>query len=233
MQWRSASGAVIAQAPAFDGFGGPATIATGDVNGDGVPDVAIAAGDGGGPRIRVMNGRTGALFVDFFAYDPDFRGGSNIALGDLNGDGKAELITGAGVGGGPHVRVFNPVTGELEREFFAYDPEARGGVHVAAGDLNGDHASEIITTPGAGEGGFLFVFDGTGTEKFRATVTAPESTGGTAVSAALDPLTNSVVVVVTPDDGGPLLRFRSQILVGDPLLVPIPNDPILLLPVAT
>jgi hypothetical protein len=53
-----------------------------------------------------------------------------VAAGDVNGDGRADIITGAGPGGGPHVRVFDGATlAELD-SFFAYNPLFGGGVFV-------------------------------------------------------------------------------------------------------
>jgi hypothetical protein len=74
----------------------------------------------------------------FYAYDPAFRGGVTVAAGDLTGDGVAEIITGAGPGGQPQVRVFSLAGGGVTEVagFFAYDPAFPGGVTVAAADLN-------------------------------------------------------------------------------------------------
>ena len=82
---------------------------------------------------------TGVLrHYDFFAYESTFRGGVFVAVADLNGDGKADIITGTESGGGPRVRVFSGSTSVL-RDFFAFDPNLRAGVHrVAAGDLAGN-----------------------------------------------------------------------------------------------
>jgi hypothetical protein len=77
----------------FEGYTGGVTAAVGDVNGDGIPDIAVGAG--GGPRVTVYDGRTGATLANFFAYDVTFSGGVFVAIGDVNGDGKADVITGA------------------------------------------------------------------------------------------------------------------------------------------
>ncbi len=70
--------------------------------------------------------RRGAVLGNFFAYDPSFRGGVRVAVGDLDGDGRAEVITGAGPGGGPHVRAYDMATNSVVENFFAYDPSVPG-----------------------------------------------------------------------------------------------------------
>lgn len=123
-------------------FTGGVEIAVGDIDRDGRPDVVTGAGPGGGPHVRVFDERQ-AVKVQFFAYDRRFKGGVSVAIGDVDGDGAAEIVTGPGFGGGPHVRVFS-ARGQLESQFFAYDSRKRVGVRVAAGDLDGDGRPEIL-----------------------------------------------------------------------------------------
>jgi len=111
---------------------------------------AVGAGEGGGPRVRVFNEDLTPRF-DFMAYDEAFRGGVRVGTADVTGDGQEDIITGPGPGGGPHVKVFDGVTGGLVREWMAYDPNFRGGIYVAGGDLTGTPGAEVVT--GAGEGG--------------------------------------------------------------------------------
>jgi hypothetical protein len=141
-------------------FTGGVRVATGDVNGDGMDDVITAAGPSGGPQINVYDGRTGQLINAFFAYSPLFTGGVFVAAGDVNGDGHADIITGADAGGGPHVQVFDGVTGNVILSFMAYSTQFTGGVRVAAGDVNGDGKADIITGAGPGGGPHVQVFRG-------------------------------------------------------------------------
>jgi hypothetical protein len=103
----------------FPGFTGGVRVATGDVNSDGIADIIAAAGPGGGPQVRIFHGATGAEIRSFFAYAPGFGGGVYVASGDTNGDGFAEVIIGVGVGGGPHVRVWDGQTGAERYGFLA------------------------------------------------------------------------------------------------------------------
>ena len=147
----------------YDAFKGNFGMASADLNGDGVQEIVTGAGNGGGPQVRIFN-LAGKVKGSFMAYDKNFRGGVNIAVGDLDGDGRAEIVTGAGSGGGPHVRIFD-VSGKLKSQFMAYDKNFRGGVNVAVGDVDGDGQNEIITGPGRGGGPQVKVFSMNGQEK--------------------------------------------------------------------
>jgi hypothetical protein len=166
-------------------FRGGVRVATGDVNGDGTPDIITAPGPGGGPHIRVFDGATGGIVREFFAYHPNFTGGVYVAAGDVNGDARADIITGAGAGGGPHVRVFSGQNGIELGGFFAYHPNFTGGVSVAAGDVNGDGRADIVTGAGAGGGPHVIVFDGANLTRVLHSFMAyhPNFTGGVYVAA--------------------------------------------------
>jgi hypothetical protein len=111
----------------------------------------VAAFDGkllgptGGPKV----------FGDFLAFEPTLRDGIYVTVGDMDGDGKAELIAGGGPGGGPRVTVYRGsdlVNGIRTRiaDFFAGDPNARGGVRVAVKNLDGDDRADLVTGAGVG-----------------------------------------------------------------------------------
>jgi hypothetical protein len=141
-------------------FTGGISIAVGDVMGDGSPAIIVGAGPGSAPEVKVFSGKDCTLLRDFFAYDGAFRGGVSVAAGDLNGDGRADIVTGAGVGGGPHVKIFSGADTSLINEFMAYDPASRSGVHVGVGDVNHDGTSDVITGTGPGSAPEVKVFSG-------------------------------------------------------------------------
>jgi FG-GAP repeat len=124
-------------------FGG-VFVSTGDTNGDRLTDVITGTNGNGGPEVKAFSGAnvlsspTPTIIDDFFAYAPAFNGGASVAALDVNGDGKADIITGAGPGGGPHVRIFDGGTslqleGNTSDSFYAYDAIFSGGVYVGAG----------------------------------------------------------------------------------------------------
>jgi hypothetical protein len=108
-------------------FRGGVNVAAGDGR------IVTGAGPGGGPHVKAFSS-TGAETASYFAYAESFVGGVRVAIGDTNGDGTAEIVTGAGPGAAPHVKVFDGASLAEVASFFAFDPGFTGGVFVAAGD---------------------------------------------------------------------------------------------------
>ncbi|AWM39087.1 FG-GAP repeat protein [Gemmata obscuriglobus] len=162
-----------------EGYKGGVRVATGDLNGDGVDDIIVGAGAGAAPHVEVFDGATGQLIRSFMAFDEGFKGGVTVAVGDLNRDGYEDIIVGAATGNSPHVKAFDALTGTELKSFFAFDQGFRGGVTVAAGDVDGDGFDEIVVGAGPGAGPHVKVFDGaTGTTKLSFMAFAPEFRGG-------------------------------------------------------
>ncbi len=192
-------------------------MATGDVNGDGAPDIITAPGVGADSLVRVFDGLTGELMTQIYAY-PGFNGGVFIAAGDFTGDGKADIVTGADVSGGSGVRVFDFSTGTFIFDFYAY-PDFFGGVRVAAGDVTGDGIPDIVTGPGPSGGPLVRVFDGSVRQANFAPgiVLDPNRFGGTGNFFAYPQSFTDGIYVAAGDFGGALGSdgtARADIVVG-------------------
>jgi RHS repeat-associated protein len=190
-------------------FLGGVYVAVGDVTGDGTPEVVAGAAAGGGPRVTVTDPRSGSALASFFAYDPAFRGGVRVAVADIDDDGRAEIVTAPGDGGGPHVRVFDGTGRNLGRDFMAYDPGFRGGATVAAADTDGDGRADFVTGPGRGGGPHVKVVSGaTGAVLQSFFADAPTDRGGVWVAAA-DVDGNGLADVVTGSGVGRASHVRA------------------------
>ncbi|HVX86898.1 MAG TPA: Ig-like domain repeat protein [Phycisphaerae bacterium] len=130
------------------GFRGGVNVALGDVDGDGVPDLIVAP-QTGLPLVEVYN-LSGQVISAFYAFNPAFHGGVNLAAGDTNHDGVDDIVVGAGAGGGPEVKIFSGTTYAVLADYDAFAPAFRGGVSVAAGDVDGDGAADVTVTTGDG-----------------------------------------------------------------------------------
>lgn len=143
-------------------FAGGIRVAVGDLNGDGVPDIITAPGPttGAPQRVRAFNGVNGAplngtLGTGIFPFGPGYKGGIQVASGDVNDDGTPDFVVGADTANtNPQVRVINGATGANFSNwlggFSPYTGTSFGGVRVAVGDVNGDGKGDIIVSPGAG-----------------------------------------------------------------------------------
>src|SRR5262249_52485929 len=161
---KASDGSLLADfAPFGPGYTGAVTVAVGDVSGDGVDDLVVgtAAGaaqgkgyDGAAIRSGALNANPEAsLLAQFAPYEAAYSVGVNVAVGDINNDGYADLVTGA-MAGNPHVKVYDGkgvlqdaahADAHLLASFFAYDLSFNVGANVAAGDVNNDGYAELVT----------------------------------------------------------------------------------------
>jgi hypothetical protein len=162
-----------------EGYRGAPNIAFGDVDGDGELELITAPGpDPLAPsRIKVFKVATKEgmgrwkigeqlldLVVSFQGKDTHGRGddrkehwfkypdgyGANVAAGDLDGDGKDEILVGAGPDPRKNGRVIMLYSrdGKYAAEYFTAYEGSRYGVWVSCEDVDGDGEAEILTGPG-------------------------------------------------------------------------------------
>lgn len=160
------------------------SVATGDIDGDGLKEIVFGAGPGSAPEVKVYS--AAGEFVRTFSPYNTGKFGVIVAVGDLDNDGKAEIVTGMDVGGAPLVRVFDGEgNGKLTTGFFAYSKKSKGGVYLAVGDVTGDGWAEIVAGSGNGLPGQIKLFDRYGKDLEKDVFPfSKDETGGVSVAVA-------------------------------------------------
>jgi len=136
-------------------FTGGVNLAVCDLGGDGIDEIVVAPGAGRQPMVRIYSW-DGRLINEFLAYAPTFTGGVNVACGNVDNRGSAEIVTAPASGGGPNIRIFSYVRGQYVstiKNFFAFGPRVRGGYNLAVTNFDGSRTLEIVAVPGPLTGG--------------------------------------------------------------------------------
>lgn len=141
--------------------GGPYSVAIGDLNGDGRPD--LATGDLGGARVTVIQRNAAGT-----GWDPPQNAGAtggnprSVVIGDLNGDNRADLATADQSSDRVTVILRNATnTGWQTPENAGATGPSPG--FLAIGDLNDDGRADLATADDGGNGVTVLQRNATGT----------------------------------------------------------------------
>ena len=100
-----------------------------------------------------------ALPGEILPFGSTYKGGVNVAVGDIDGDGSEETIIGAGKRGGPKVAVYDN-SDQLLSTFYAFPSDSpRYGTDVATGDVDGDGNDELLTVSQLAASEMIAVYD--------------------------------------------------------------------------
>ena len=172
-------------------FRGSVRVATGDITGDGIPEIIVGPGRNRVGQVRVFTptpiGSTNySELVGYrtLPFGPGYRGGVEVSVGDVNGDGVGDIIAGQSSGAGlvraflcstndPVNPLYDGVAATPYRSFRAFPGPYTGGVMVAAGDFgtytngvktsnNPDGIAEIAVGSNAGIKAAVKVYDVSG-----------------------------------------------------------------------
>lgn len=141
----------------FIGFGS-SFANVGDIDGDGVDDIAVgvpefdepnaAGGMSGEGKVYIISGQSLTLMGALGVAQSDVHSGVSLAsLGDINGDGVRDLAVGATDNGGT-VRVYDINNGNVLWELRNPNPSISGFAKdlEAVGDINRDGAADILVS---------------------------------------------------------------------------------------
>ena len=134
-----------------------AFLATGDTNGDGRAEIVDGLDTGCCTTIHTLDGKTGTELSGFWPWGSGSQAGARIAAADLNGDGKAEILTVAP--GSSAVNAFGTGGGNPFRTYQPFGGEAAAGATIAAGDVAGDARPDLVAAANTANGVQVKVID--------------------------------------------------------------------------
>ncbi len=234
----AATGAVLAETTPFErAFRGGVRVAVADTDGDRIPELLVGSGAGRTAEIRLFRQQVVAgvttLVEDVAArtqpFGPRVTGGVEIAAGDVDGDGRADIVAALARGAGT-VHVFRSVAGadpfenSPYRAFTPFGAGYGGGASVAVADVGtfvagrltsataADGHVEIVVGSGPGMRSMVKVYDISATPRVVTTIrpfTGPSQGGVSVASGRVDADAIEDVVVSSGRGGRSAVRVYN------------------------
>ncbi len=133
-------------------------------NGDGFGDIITASASSNfGALVRVFSGQNGRQIDSFLAFDDKRVKGVFVSAGEINGDGRADIIAGTDATKAPNLRAFSRPGFGIPSAVLAdilLDAAYAGGVRVASADVNADGIADIIASTGKSKTPQIRIYDG-------------------------------------------------------------------------
>jgi hypothetical protein len=198
------SGSQLKLVTSFDAFSTSITsgvrIAMGDFTNNGIDDLVVAAGPGTAPLVGIISGSSLAanapalLAPAFYAFPTTVTAGVNVSVGDLTGDGYADLILSQDSGGSSLVEIWSganiaanltkPLSSLTTYLSFYSNGSQNTGTRTEVEVVNG--VSELVTAPASGTLDWMRVLTVTPTSVNAFTAVLPFGTTTTLSGIYLD-----------------------------------------------
>ncbi|HYE59619.1 MAG TPA: putative glycoside hydrolase [Candidatus Kapabacteria bacterium] len=147
-------------------YRGDLQMAVGDTNGDSAVEIYIGPSAGFSGPLKVYS-RDGELLKDnWYPFGKTYKGGLSLAIANLEGTERQFLLVGGGKGIASKILVFNSVYASV-RQWPVFEPKFRGGISVAAGDVDGNGLDEVVVGAGPGKTPLIRVFDPFGRQLYK------------------------------------------------------------------
>ena len=185
--------------------------------------VADDAGWSSTSLVRLVNPATGSMIAQAFAFEPDFKTGVRTALGDLNGDGKVEMVAVPNYGRVGEIVVFQQVVAgdgtvtlfkDASYNLQPFGPQYDRGLNVVVADFTGDGRDDVGVSKAYGNGQ-VKIYESTPAAAggpltlYRSFVPFPSGMGGASIAAAdFGTVSGGQVVDAVRQDG------KAELVVG-------------------
>lgn len=167
-------------------YTGGLSVAVRDITGDGKAELVVAPAvtTAKAQPVKIYSYDGSVITSTWYPFGKYYRQGLRVTVGVID-NGAPKIIFGSAPGEVALVSEFDGRTYKFIRRFYPYETWYRGGVSVAAGDINGDGIDELVTGPGRAHVPLVRVWNAT-TRRITSSFTAYKSTVYSGISVGVN-----------------------------------------------